>query len=644
MKKEFLFILLLPLFFSANSQTVFTYGNHSVDKSEFLRVYHKNKTEEKNKKKAMEDYLNLYSIFKLKVQAAKDLRFDTSAGFKADVQNFRSQIEESYLIDKEKVSQLVHEAFLRSQKDIHVVDYYIEIDSPDSAASLKKINQFYQALHFNPRDAVNIIAKMENEKVKISTSDFGYITVFSLPYSFENIVYRLKPGEIGKPYRTKKGWHILYNKSDRPAVGRIQVAQILIAAPKGSENLWAKAKNTADSLFNLLHQGADFGMLARYFSNDKVSSKQEGLMPEFGIGQYSVPFEIGAFSLKKDGDISEPVETEFGFHIIKRISSNPVPSKESDEGFQKYLLTQVLSDSRMEMAQKSFLQRVFIKTHYQKMPLNELSIWRVIDSSLMENRKVTLNGVNEKTVLISFNDGATWDVADWIIYLRNSDKVVPGHLHESYQQLWPQFVSFAVIDNYKKRLQEFDNDFKNQMNEFTEGNLLFEIMQKNVWEKATSDSVGLLNFYNQNKEKYRWNASADAIIFSCINTASAQKAIDQLNQGKTWAMVLDNNVDWVQADSGRYEIQQIPLKPNTQLNEGMITAPLKNNYDQTASFVKVIKIYLGKELRSFEEARGLVINDYQNYIEQEWVTQLKKKYPIKINEKVFQELLKNPNN
>lgn len=641
MKKGFLLALFLPLFFMAKSQSIFTYGNHSVDKSEFLRVYNKNKTDKNDSQSAMQDYLNLYSIFKLKVQAAKDLRMDTSASFEADVQNFRLQIQGSYLKDEGKINQLIHEAFVRSQNDIHVVDYYIEIDSTDSATSKKLVNEVYHSLQKNPKEAITIISQFQNDRVKITTSDFGYITVFSLPYSFENMVYGLKPGQISTPYKVKKGWHILYNVDVRPAVGRMQAAQILIAAPMGAENLRMNAKNLADSIYDLLQKGADFGMLARQFSNDKTSSKQEGLMPEFGIGEYSLPFEKAAFELKNNGDISKPVETEFGFHIIKRISVKPVPTNESNESFQRFLLNEVMSDSRKESAQEYFIQQVLKKTGYQKKPVNELFIWEVIDSSLMENQKVTVNGVNEKTVLISFNDGSAWNVADWIIYLRNSDQVVPGQLHESYQKLWPEFVSYAALDNYKKRMEEFDVDFKNQMEEFKEGNLLFEIMQKNVWEKAAVDSVGLLNYYNQHKEKYRWNASADAIIFSCSNINNAEKAIDQLQQGKTWAMVLDNNSEWVQADSGRYELQQIPLAPNTDIKEGMITQPLKNSYDQTASFVKIIKVYPVNEVRTFEEARGLVINDYQNSLEAQWIEQLKKKYPITINNKEFQKLLKN---
>jgi len=203
-----------------------------------------------------------------------------------------------------------------------------------------------------------------------------------------------------------------------------------------------------------------------------------------------------------------------------------------------------------------------------------------------------------------------------------------------------KFISKTALDNYKKRLPDFNPEFKYQLQEFKDGNMLFEVMERNVWNKASNDSTGLKNYYALHKTKYTWNESADAVLISGSNKKTAKDAADQIKKGKSWKQVAEENASQIQTDSGRYELTQIPAKPNTKFVEGMVTEPLVNENDGTATFVKILRIYPANQQRSFEEARGLVINDYQNFLEEKWIEQLKKKYPVKVNEKVFQSLLK----
>jgi peptidyl-prolyl cis-trans isomerase SurA len=258
----------------------------------------------------------------------------------------------------------------------------------------------------------------------------------------------------------------------------------------------------------------------------------------------------------------------------------------------------------------------------------------------MRNKNVTIGNVNENTVLFSFNNNKTVKVADWIHYLQNSN-AVPGNDHNSYKEFFPQFIKSSAFANYASRLQNYNVAFKNQMEEFKEGNMLFEIMQQKVWNKAAADTSGLINYYKAHKEKYFWTRSADAVIFSCTNKTVADNAIAQLRRRKTWREVVADNPTQIQADSGRYELGQIPVIDRTLFTDGQITLPVINKNDGTAVFAQIIKVYPDHEPRSFQDARGLVINDYQNYLEEKWVTQLKKKYPVKINEKVVDSLLNN---
>ena len=639
MKKLFLIFVFTSSLFYSYCQTVFTYGAHKVDASAFLNAYNKNKTTTTNDSQALRNYLGLYINFKLKVQAAKDIHLDTLPSMIADLQNFRSQIQDTYLKDEKEVNRLVDEAFLRSQKDIHAIYYFIKSDNgDDSVKNINLINEVYKKLNSGETDE-EILSKINvNTPGKIQKEDLGYITVFTLPYKFENIIYGLRPGSASAPLRTKSGWYVFKNAGERHAVGKITVAQILFAVPQGEERQKEGAKKLADSVYNALINGADFEMLAKQFSDDRTTFMDGGKMPEFGTAKYDSVFENHAFSLQKDGEISKPFETQFGYHILKRISAVPVPANKNDEQFMYNLKQQVLNDSRIEIAKEKFLKEIFPVVGLNRKKINQEDLWRFTDSALLKNKEVKAGNVYQNTTLLSFNNNQSVKVSDWILYARNSNEKIKGD-HETYEKIFPDFVNQSAISNYASRLEKYNPAFKAQIDEFKEGNMLFEIMQRKVWGKASSDTTGLKQFYGLHKQKYLWSASAEAVIFSCSNVEVAKSSIAKLKKGKSWKEIVNENPSSIQADSGRFELGQIPVVDRTAFSPGLITLPVINKTDGTAVFAKILKVYPNNQQRSFEDARGLVINDYQNYLEQKWIEQLKKKYPVRVNQKVFQSLL-----
>jgi peptidyl-prolyl cis-trans isomerase SurA len=210
MKKLLLLFLFFAIISSVHSQTLFTYGNQKVSANEFLNAYNKNKSDTADNANALRDYLDLYINFKLKVQAAKDLQLDTLTALKSDLQNFRSQIEENYLRDEKALNALINEAFLRSQKDIKVADFFVAANnSGDTLKNFNAINELHAELKTGKDSIEDILQRINKNGVNITKSDLGFITDFSLPYTFENVIYGLKPGESSAPLRTKNGWHIL---------------------------------------------------------------------------------------------------------------------------------------------------------------------------------------------------------------------------------------------------------------------------------------------------------------------------------------------------------------------------------------------------------------------------------------------------
>jgi peptidyl-prolyl cis-trans isomerase SurA len=643
MKKLFWFVTFLSFLSSSYCQSLFTYGSNSVSKDEFLRAYNKNKTPGVNKEQAIRDYLDLYIKFKLKVRAAKDIHLDTLPALQSDLQNFRSQIEESYLKDEKQVAALVDEAFNRGMKDIHTQHFYVSINEKmppaDTLKLYKAINETYEELKKGGTDYDEILSEIKGKIAPVHGNDMGLITVFTLPYEFENIIYSLKPGQVSKPYRSKKGWHIFKNEEERPAVGKIKAAQILFAVPAGNISMRDRAKQLADSVYKALKSGADFSEMAKMYSNDKMTYMNGGIMPEFGVAKYDGGFERIAFSLKNDGDISEPFQTEFGYHIIKRISRLPVPANKNDEAYVYNLKQDVLKDSRIEIAKEKFVQEILTKIGYKKNnSVNEQDLWKITDTFAIANKKITSGNVNEKTILVSFNN-ANAKAGDWMQYARNVKDTHAAHAEQTYPDLLKNYISIAALENYRKRLQNFNIDFKYQLQEFKDGNMLFEVMERKVWSKASADSAGLRQYYDEHKTNYTWNTSADAVLFSCSNATVAKDAAGKISNGKNWKDLASENSSQIQADSGRYELSQIPATDRTNFKPGLVTMPVINSGDGTAVFSIIINMYPENQQRSFEDARGLVINDYQNLLEKKWIEELKKKYPVKVDQKVFQSLL-----
>jgi peptidyl-prolyl cis-trans isomerase SurA len=640
MKKLILVGLFSFLIAFSYAQTLFTYANHRVSKTEFLNAYNKNKSDTANDSQALRDYLKLYINFKLKVQAAKDLKIDTLPSLIADLQNFRNQVKSNYLVDEDVIKSLEDEAFERSQKDIHCVYYFINTTNEKNAASaLKKINEFSSGLKSGKNEDEAIAKFNASNSLQATKEDLGYITVFTLPYKFENIIYSLTPGQYSKPYPTKNGWFIFKNVAERNAVGKITVAQILFAVPQGEENQRATAKKLADSVYGALQNGNSFEKLAEKYSDDRTTFMNGGKMPEFGTAKYDSVFENHAFSLKYDGEISAPFETKFGYHIIKRISASPVPASKKDDSYMYNLRQQVLNDSRKQKAREKFIKEIIPEIGLKKEKVNKEDLWKVTDSALLKNKEIASGKVNKSTILLSFNNNQKVKVSDWILYLKNLNRNWEGNHETTFQNLFPDFVNQYSIANYASQLEKYDPAFKAQIDEFKEGNLLFEIMQRKVWGKASSDTLGLKQFYKDHQKKYLWSASADAILFSCSNADMAKNTIQELKKGKNRREIINENPSRLQADSSRFELGQIPVVERTAFSPGLITLPVINKNDGTAVFAKIIKMYPGNQQRSFEDARGLVVNDYQNYLEQKWLVQLKKKYPVKVDEKVFKSLL-----
>lgn len=637
MKKCLLFFGIVFSTTYGNAQSLITYGKNSVSKDEFIRAYNKNKTQVDNKEKAIKEYVGLYTNFKLKVKAAEDLKLDTSSQLKDELDNFRHQIEEGYLNDAQTYKFLTEQAIERSQSDLHVIHYSVAIDpsaAVDTSEKYEAIKFVYNQLLTGKTNYESLVSNMI-----VKYADMGFITAFTLPYQYENIVYGLKVGETSKLYRSKSAWHIFKLINKRKSAGKFKVAQILFTYPPESdaENI-AKTKRLADSVYNLAKVESNFGMLAREFSDDKLTYMNGGEIPEFGTGKFDAVFESEVMKLKKEGEISKPFSTSFGVHIIKLISHTETPTSKTDDALLFDVKQKLATDNRISISKEKFAKDIAIKIGLkQAANVSKQELFAYADTVIHSADEDIINKLDFcKKIIFTFTKGNI-NADKWLTYYSQFKSNPESYKGESDDQIWEQYKNIAALEFYRSHLEEYNKEFAMQMQEFKEGNMLFEIMEKKVWSKASEDSVGMLKYYNENKEKYKWAKSADVLIMNCASVSLAEIILDSIKSGADWEGLVERHQEQIQGDSTRFELSQIAGSENP--TDGSYSEVIKNT-DGTATFIKYFKIYPDGQQRTFEQSKGMVINDYQNVIEKKWLDELKMKYPVKVNEALLQTIIK----
>jgi peptidyl-prolyl cis-trans isomerase SurA len=632
MNRLFVRYLLAAVLFSSNSygQTLFTYGTDSVKTSEFLRAFNKNNSGPSPNRQAYEDYLDMFVNFKLKVKEAYALGLDTLQSQKDEIHSFRDQIIDNYIKDDATLNIMIDEAIERGKKEIHLLHIYVKANRDSLKSGTDTANEKIRRIHeslLQGKDFASVAAAFSEAPSSATTKgDMGFITVFTLPYQVELAVYKLKKGEFTAPIRTASGYHIFKKHDERAAAGKIRVAQILIGTTPGIAR--DVLKKRADSVHLALQQGANFERLALEISDDNLSYRNGGILPPFGAGTYDANFERVAFQLRPNGEVSKPVETSHGFHILKRLPALPAPDGVIQQNLRDSVRQLVTSSDRIQVADRILADKLRQMTKLVEYNFDKRVFSTVTDSIIDGNAEV-----QSKLELFEIN-GQKFDVQNWKEFL-NLQK---GPIQSTpIDQLYARFVDASLLKYYRDHLEEFNIEFAEQMREFREGNLFFEIMQRKVWTPAATDSAAQLAYYNANKSNYRWKKSADAIIFAFSNRKLAEEKRAEFAKGNVrWRELADASATSILADSGRFEFSQIPGFQKPVANT--LTKTIINSDDSSATYALLLRIYHKTEPRNFQQAKGLVINDYQQVLDKAWIESLRKKYPVSVNRELFRSI------
>lgn len=652
MKKLFVLFFAICLTLSGFSQEkiLLEIDNEKINVDEFLHIYKKNNTNaDAMTYNAMNDYMDLFVNFKLKVHEAQVLGLDTAQSFLQELSGYRSQLAQPYLTDKKVEEELIAEAYDRMKYDVEVSHILIKVEqtaSPeDTLIAWNKINEVYGKL--NKGSDFTSLAKQysQDESVSVNDGNLGFRTAFGLVYEFETEMYETAVGNYSKPFRTRFGYHIIKVTDKRPAKGKYKVAHIMMIVPKDSGSaLDKKAKATIDSLLIVAKKGGDFIKLAADYSEDRRTAENGGELGWVTVGGKMIKeFEEAVFDLVKVGDISPVLKTSYGYHIIKLLEIEPIKSFDESKSDIK---SKISNTARTSRSRESIIKTLMTEYSVKTFENNSKDFYKLVTDSIFAGTWVIDEKVDLSKPMLSFKDRVYTqkDFANYI--MKFNRKQSPQNIISFVDASYKTFIQKMIIMYEEEILEDKYPEFRYLIKEYHDGILLFELTDKTVWSKAITDTIGLQKFYQENKNNYLWSYRYNTKVYKCKDAKVLNSVTKSFTKGisedKIFAKI--NKKDSTAIVITETEFCEKGTKPlvDKLVKENSITETnglVKVIADQNANTITVVKV-VEPQVKTLNEAKGIITADYQNYLEKAWLIELRSKYKILVHDDVLKSISK----
>lgn len=640
------------------SQTVLTVGDEAVSLSDFEHIFMKNNRDSVVTSASLDEYLELFIRFKLKVQAAEALGMDTVATFQRELAGYRSQLARPYMTNNDLLQDLVVQAWERKQEEVHARHILVSCGSEASASDTLKAWKRANALRTRITNGEDFDAVARSKggsddpSVTDNGGDLGWFTAFQMLYPFEEAAFTTDVGNISNLVRTRYGYHVIEVTGRREARGEIRAAHIMIRLKKGSD---ADASNKSEAkigqIYDLLQKGIPWDELALKMSEDASSASKGGELPWFTTGKMIEAFEDAAFGLTEDGQISEPVETSYGWHIIKRLEYREPASFEASK---REIEKKVSRDSRSELTRASFIENLKTEYAFGIQTSSLKGLYRLAsrqDSVFYPNHPVA--GVTStdrsRTLLTIGSETAT--VGDFVDHLntskiRNASIGAKGIIDEQLK-LWAENM---LLDYEDVRLEDKHDAFRLLMEEYHDGILLFELTDEKVWSRAVKDSTGLEAFHAATSSDFMWSERADIRAFILADASLAKKVRKAIKKNKSLLPLAEEanaaNSLAYRLEEGLFSDGENPWADRVladHLSGSLVMASKGATFvEYTAGGDEVILVQVQEirepEPKTLAEARGQVIAAYQDQLEAEWIESLRSEKTVEVNRSLLHSL------
>ena len=649
--RNLLLLFLFIAYFNGNAQNkknvLLTINSNPVYSSDFTKVFNKNLdlvVEESQKNVA--GYLDLFIDYKLKITEAYAQGLDKNQQYIKEFKKYEDQLAKKYIYDKRIVSKLVEEAYDRSLEEInaeHILVLSNLNDSPND--TLKAYNKIKEA-HVKALKGENftslVIEYSEEPGAKKSKGKLGYFTAFQMVYPFENTAYNTNVGEISEITRTSFGYHIIKINDRRKKKPKINVSHIMIFS--NNDKKAEDPEERINELYAMIMQGESFENIAKQFSEDKNTGVKGGQLKTFGPGDLKAPkFENAAYSIKNEGEIIAPIQSAFGWHIIRLNEKFSIPSFEE----QKDDIEKKVKGGARALIVTQAINNKIIKKYGFKEGESYISYFNNYVNDNILSRKWTYSSIplTENQILFTIGDHDV-TYTDYAEYLRDNQKTIKKYANKESLliDLYVRFKNETLKNYFKERLEVENKEYATIINDYRNGLLVYDVMNKNIWQIAKIDSTGLKNYYEKTKNNYNWKKRLDVDIYSSSDEITTKQVQTLLMRGEESATIKkqinsDGKINII-AVSDVFEIDQ------SELPEGLIPVKGVSDIKLNDGFYVVVNIkeVIEPTLKEFDEVRGTVISYFQTEIEKKWMQSLRDKYEVKINNKSLKKLKKKLDN
>ena len=649
--RNLLLLFLFIAYFNGNAQNkknvLLTINSNPVYSSDFTKVFNKNLdlvVEESQKNVA--GYLDLFIDYKLKITEAYAQGLDKNQQYIKEFKKYEDQLAKKYIYDKRIVSKLVEEAYDRGLEEInaeHILVLSNLNDSPND--TLKAYNKIKEA-HIKALKGENftslVIEYSEEPGAKKSKGKLGYFTAFQMVYPFENTAYNTNVGEISEITRTSFGYHIIKINDRRKKKPKINVSHIMIFS--NNDKKAEDPEERINELYAMIMQGEPFENIAKQFSEDKNTGVKGGQLKTFGPGDLKAPkFENAAYSIKNEGEIIAPIQSAFGWHIIRLNEKFSIPSFEE----QKDDIEKKVKGGARALIVTQAINNKIIKKYGFKEGESYISYFNNYVNDSILSRKWTYSSIplTENQILFTIGDHDV-TYTDYAEYLRDNQKTIKKYANKESLliDMYVRFKNETLKNYFKERLEVENKEYATIINDYRNGLLVYDVMNKNIWQIAKIDSTGLKNYYEKTKNNYNWKKRLDVDIYSSSDEITTKQVQTLLMRGEESATIKkqinsDGKINII-AVSDVFEIDQ------SELPEGLIPVKGVSDIKLNDGFYVVVNIkeVIEPTLKEFDEVRGTVISDFQTEIEKKWMQSLRDKYEVKINNKSLKKLKKKLDN
>lgn len=626
----------------AKEEIIMTVNGDNVSRSEFEYLYHKNQ-QQQVAPQTLDEYAEMFKIYKLKVADAREQRFDTLPEFKKEMLQYKADLAKPYMTDSIFLNNLVAEAFDRSRNEVEAFHIMIlKGNTPDAQARAMQTADSIRTALLNGADFGQLARQYSVDQGSSHQGGrMGWIAEGRFPYAFEKTAFSLQPGEISEIVESQEAFHVLKGGKKRPARGTVLTQHIMkMSRPGASAAEEDAAKAAIDSIYGVVVANPDrFEDMARELSDDKGSGLQGGRLQWFGAGMMVEPFDSAAFAMEV-GEISKPVRSQYGWHVIRKLDAKHPASlaEKKPSMLQRFNSEQ---DERSVLIKKNMIANLAAK---HKAKLNEMSLDAIcngvaksgIDSTWIAAAKNanTLPGSME----IAKIGKKSISLADWVNSLQYPLSLKAGEsaslqMHKILENYFANTLEAAEQD----WLYANQPAYSNLLDEYRDGSLLYEASLRRVWDKAAKDNQGLEAFFEANRDSYSWKKPhVKGILVLTVNDSVADEIRSQLGSMASDADLKDVKKKFV----GKASIERVLLEEgqNAMVDNLMFGGdPVQpKNKKYTVYFMWQPKVLNAPE--TVADVKSLVVNDYQNKLESDWVCELKEKYPVVINQKILRKV------